>query len=64
MKTRIDRHPLPDPTEPVMLYSDTGHFLGKLIFEGKAGQQTSRLEQPADQLPYRRWPLKQKHRQR
>jgi len=61
--TRISRDPHPDHDgSDILLYSDTGYFLGQLIFQGKAGQQTSRLEQPPEQTPYRPMTLKRKHR--
>ena len=57
--TKITRDQLPDHNgEPIKLYSDTGHYLGQLIFD----KGTSRLEQPAEQLPYRPMPSKAKHR--
>lgn len=65
--TRISRTSLPDHIgagRPIMLYSNTGTFIGRLVIEGKTGQATSRLELALDQPPYRAMPLKRKHRQR
>jgi len=60
--TRISRDSLEDPTDPVMLYSDTGWFVGRLVFDGKKGQTLSRFELAEEQLPYRPMRLKEKHR--
>lgn len=62
--TRISRTSLPDHDgRPIMLYSSTGWFIGRLVIEGKTGQATSRLELALDQPAYRAMPLKRKYRQ-
>ena len=58
--TIIHKTALPDHDgSDILLYSDTGNFVGRLIFDGKG---TSRLEQPPEQLPYRVLQSKAKHR--
>ena len=59
--TRITRTQLPDHDgSDILLYSDTGNFVGRLIFDGKG---TTRFEQPPEQLPYRTLQSKAKRRQ-
>ena len=59
--TRITRTQLPDHDgSDILLYSDTGNFVGRLIFDGKGNSQ---LTLAPGQLPYRTLQSKAKRRQ-
>lgn len=61
---KIERITLPD-VEPHTehLYSSDGNYLGRMVYEGKTGQMTSRLELANGLLPYRVMQSKRKYRQ-